>query len=87
METPTKKAPIQKFRAKAITCSAWKNKGKNGEFLTFSITRSFKKPDTEEWSNTGSMRTNDLPLVAQVVNEAFKWSTTEQTLNKKEEKK
>ena len=67
--------PETKFRAGSVTATIWKNTGKfNGketEYSTVSLTRSYKKDD--EWKSANSMRVQDLPHAALVLNKAFEF--------------
>ena len=67
--------PETKFRAGSVTATIWKNAGKfNGketEYSTVSLSRSYKKED--EWKSTTSMRVQDLPHAALVLNKSFEF--------------
>jgi hypothetical protein len=66
--------PVKKVRAGAISASVFKNtgNGKNGavEFNTVVLQRSYKDKDGK-WQNTGSLRINDLPKAALVLNKVY----------------
>lgn len=74
--------PEKKFSAGAITATIWKNKGKRKdgvefEFHTVNVERNYK--DGEEWKKTNSHRLNDLPRVALVANQAFKYLVSKES--------
>jgi len=68
----------KKFRAGAISATVWKNiTAKDGQvfdYNTISLDRSYKDP-SGAWKNTASMRLNDLPKAALVLQEAFRYLT------------
>lgn len=71
-----KNLPEKKFSAGAISATVWKNNGtsKQGEpfeYRTISLQRSFKKDGA--WQNANSLRVNDLPKAALLLNKAFEW--------------
>jgi len=72
-----KNLPEKKFRAGAISATVWRNKGQNkqGEAVSYnsiSLERYYKDKNGE-WQNTSSMRTNDLPRAAVVLQKAFEF--------------
>ncbi len=71
-----KNLPEKRFSAGAISATVWKNAGtsKQGEpfeYRTISLQRSFKKDGA--WQNANSLRLNDLPKAALLLNKAFEW--------------
>jgi len=66
--------PEKKFRAGSISATVWLNKGqKSGEILeyrTISIERSYTDKEGK-WQSTNSMRVNDLPKAALVLQRAY----------------
>ncbi len=66
--------PEKKFRAGPISAAIWKNKsqkdGKDFEFHTISIGRSYKDKDGH-WKNSASLRISDLPKASLVLNKAY----------------
>jgi hypothetical protein len=64
--------PEKKFRAGAISATIWKNKAKegNGEFNTIVLERCYKDKE-DNWQNTNSLRTNDLPKAIVVLQKAY----------------
>ena len=69
--------PIKKFKAGAITATIWENQTKNnkGESITYksiSFDRNYKDAN-DEWQKTNSLRTNDLPKAALVLNKAYEF--------------
>lgn len=71
-----KNLPEVKFRAGAISATVWKNTGKRDgqdtEFRTISVERCYKDKN-DEWKNTGSMRTSDLPKAVVVLQKAYEY--------------
>ena len=72
-----KNVPEVKFRAGAICAAVWSNeginsKGENTSFKTISIERSYKDKNGE-WQKTNSLRINDLPRAALVLNKAYEY--------------
>jgi len=71
--------PEKKFRAGGLVATVWENKGKNeksGEeysYRTVSVNRSYKDKTTDEWKTTDSMKLNDLPKLALVAQQAYKY--------------
>lgn len=76
-----KNQPEKRFVAGAISATVWKNNqekdGKEFSFETISLSRNFKDKDGK-WQNTNSMRTNDLPKAAIVLNKAYEYLTLKQ---------
>jgi hypothetical protein len=84
--TPVEKTPNlpeKKFIAGPISATIWKNNSKDegGEdhsFQTVSLARVFKNKEGE-WQNTGTLRINDLPKAAIVLNKAYEYLTVKET--------
>ncbi len=77
MEKAKGVAPEKKFRAGAVSATIWKNKNKSKsgeevEYMTVSLDRNYKDKD-DKWQSTHSMRINDLPKAALVVNKAYEY--------------
>ena len=68
--------PEKKIQVGGISATIWKNtnkvKGKDVEFTTITIDRSYKDKD-EKWKTTSSMKINDLPKVELVARKAFEY--------------
>jgi len=70
--------PEKKFSTGAITATVWKNNGtskRDGsqvEFRTIQLDRHYKDKDGS-WKSTNSMRVNDLPKAALVLNKAYEY--------------
>lgn len=69
--------PEKKFSTGAINATIWKNTGtsKNGqevEFNTISLQRRYKDKN-DQWQSTNSLRVNDLPKAALVLNKAYEY--------------
>ena len=72
-----KTLPIKKFRIGAITASVWNNSGQKTdgqpfEFKSVTFERSYKDKEGA-WKNTNSLRLNDLPKAALVLNKAYEF--------------
>lgn len=67
--------PVAKFQAGVVQASVWENiasvDGKEQKFHTISFQRGYKDKD-DKWQNTNTMRVNDLPKLALVIEEAYK---------------
>lgn len=67
--------PEKKFKCGPVSASIWsENKTVNGEavkFYSISITKAYK--DSDDWKNTNNFSAEDLPKVALVANEAYKY--------------
>ena len=73
----TGKGPQKKFSTGAITATIWNNENKlpNGEkadYQTISIDRNYKDKDGN-WKKTNSLRVNDLPKAALVLQKAYEY--------------
>lgn len=72
-----KNQPEKKFSTGAISATVWKNvrTGKDGKvFETRSVNLQRRYTDkTGQWQSTNSLRANDLPKAALVLEEAFKY--------------
>ncbi|MBR9690320.1 hypothetical protein GOV08_01410 [Candidatus Woesearchaeota archaeon] len=66
--------PEKKFRAGAISATLWKNHGvrdgETTEYTTVSFERSYKDKEGN-WQTTNSLRINDLPKAAVVLQKAY----------------
>ncbi len=73
------RGPEKKFRAGAISATVWKNDkqkatGETFSYHTISLERSYKDK-AGNWKNAGSMRLQDLPKAALVLQEAYRYLT------------
>jgi len=71
------KGPEKKIRAGGVTATVWKNDrqratGETFSYHTISLDRSYKD-QTGNWKTASSMRLQDLPKAALVLNEAFRY--------------
>lgn len=64
--------PEKKFRAGGVSATVWKNQAENGEYRTISIERNYKDKDGN-WKTTNSFRVNDLPKLALLGAEVYKF--------------
>ena len=70
------KGPEKKFRAGAVCATIWKNDrqratGESFSYHTISLERSYKDKEGN-WKSAGSMRLQDLPKAALVLQEAYR---------------
>ena len=78
MEEKKGNKPVKQFRAGAIRASVWSNPGKEEfgkeqtTYNTVSLERSYKDK-AGNWQSTTSMRTNDLPRVTLVIQQAYQF--------------
>src|SRR3989338_626658 len=78
-----KRLPDKKFRAGAISVTIWSNpiKDKSGnatEYMTISLERNYLDK-SGKWQSTSSMRANDLPRAALLLNKAFEYIVLKQS--------
>jgi len=64
------KAPVEKIRVGGIQLDVWENQSEKGTFYSFTIQRSYKQGN--DWKNTNSLRTQDLPKAILALQEAYK---------------
>ena len=68
-----KTKPAKKFRAGAVTATIWKNHTEDEkEYSTVSFERCYKDKNGE-WKTSNSLRVNDLPKAAMVLNKAYEF--------------
>lgn len=76
MNTFGKNLPEKRISAGAIQATVWKNEkkvnGADAEFQTISLQRSYKDKDGK-WQHTTSLRVNDLPKAALVMQKAYEY--------------
>lgn len=70
--------PEKKIRAGAIQANVWRNKvpGKDAEYLTVTLDRSYKDKEGN-WKKTNSFRTTDIPKAVLCMNKAFEYISLE----------
>jgi hypothetical protein len=71
------KGPEKRFRAGAVSATVWKNDrqratGEAFSYHTVSLDRRYKD-QTGNWKSASSLRLQDLPKAALVLNEAFRY--------------
>ena len=76
-KSETVNTPKQKFSTGVISATIWKNsgiskKGEPVEFRTISLQRRYTD-EKGEWKSTSSLRINDLPKAALVLNKAYEY--------------
>ncbi len=62
--------PICKLTAFPVDLAIWKNENKDGD-VWFSAKLSRRYKDGDDWKNTSSLRPQDFPLAAALLQEAF----------------
>lgn len=67
-----KNLPEKKFRAGAITVTIWRNETEKGSFNSVQLDRSYKDKE-DNWKKTNSLRLNDLPKAALLLNKAYEY--------------
>ena len=73
----TANVPEKKFRAGVVSATIWQNKGVGGDgksitYRTVSFQRSYKDRNGT-WQNANSLRINDLPKAALVLQKAYEY--------------
>lgn len=73
----TKNIPEKKFSTGTVCATVWENQGKSktGEIIgykTISLQRSYKDKNGA-WQNTSSLRINDLPKAALVLQKSYEY--------------
>lgn len=73
----TTNLPEKRFSTGAIVAAVWNNKaqtrsGEEAEFKTVSLQRRYKDKDGN-WKSTYTLRVNDLPKAALVLNKAYEY--------------
>lgn len=66
-----KKLPAETLRDGAIKATIWKNEGEKGPWYSVEISRTYKKPDSEEFSDSNSYSGADLLKVSQLALKAY----------------
>lgn len=61
--------PTNRYKEGAVEVTEWTNSGKNGEFKTFTIQRTYK--DGEEFKQTNSMKLEDLVKLKKAIDLAI----------------
>jgi hypothetical protein len=64
--------PEKKFRAGAVSATIWRNSSEKGPYSTISLERGYKDKNGQ-WQKATSLRLNDLPRAAVVLEEAYKY--------------
>ena len=80
-----KNLPEKKFRAGPVSATIWANQavtkeGKQATYSTISIARNYKDKE-DKWQSTNSLRVNDLPRAALVLQKAYEYLVLKQHEN------
>jgi hypothetical protein len=67
----TKSKPVHKIRAGALEVAIWRNDSEKGPFYSVTMNRSYKKG--EEWKQADSFGSDDLLLLAKLLDQAHSW--------------
>ena len=68
-------SPVKKFSLGGVQVAIWENESKEGtRFSTVTLSRAYKDKK-DEWKNTGSLRTSDLPKAALGLQKAYEHLT------------
>ncbi|MCP3682508.1 MAG: hypothetical protein GY861_07435 [bacterium] len=67
-----KKQPEKKYRAGAVSVTIWRNETEKGSYYSVQLERSYKDKE-DNWKKTGSLRANDLPKAALLLNKAYEF--------------
>ncbi|MBI2133331.1 hypothetical protein HYU11_01475 [Candidatus Woesearchaeota archaeon] len=78
-----KQLPEKKFKAGAVIATIWRNETSKGSYASVQLERRYK--DGETWKSTGSLRLNDLPKAALVLNKAYEYLLTNENFQEKED--
>jgi hypothetical protein len=78
-----KNMPEKKFSAGAISATLWRNEVPNRSagtfgYYTVNLQRGYRDRDGK-WQNTSSLRVNDLPKAALVLNRAYEYLVLKET--------
>ena len=77
MEESTNKNPIRVFSCGLVRAAIWSNQRIINDTLaevhSIKIDRSYKDNNSDEWKSTNTFNTEDLPKVAVVAMEAYKF--------------
>lgn len=66
--------PVKKFRQGQISVSVWVNESPEfGKYYSTSMERRYSTKEEGEWKSTNSLRTQDLPVAAELLRLAFAW--------------
>lgn len=72
--------PENSIKAGAVQATIWRNDAANGNFFSVSLERKYKDKDNG-WKSSKTLRLNDLPKAALVLNKAYEYMV----LHEKEE--
>ncbi len=70
-EYAAKEGPVHRIRIFNICAAIWENEREFGPKHNVTLDRSYK--DGDEWKNSSTFSTADLPIAEKVVAEAFSW--------------
>ena len=77
----TKDKPVRNIKVGSIQLAIWKNSKDDKEWLTYTYSRSYKD-DKDNWQNTTSLRTQDLPDLHRALELAFDYAKIESLVKK-----
>ena len=77
--------PIDRKSDAGVTAAIWENDGKHGKFHNVTVSRSYKDSNGN-YQNTNSFRKQDLPVLMEVLREAYGSIRTLEQANRREHK-
>lgn len=80
MEVSNTKKPLEVLRDGAIQASIWNNEGENGKYLTVTFSRTYKKDDELQSSQSFSGR--DMLVLAELARQAYCFSTNHRAIQR-----
>ena len=85
-ENQQQNKPVKKYVTKGgISATIWSEikeyEGKQVEYFNISVERQYTRDDGKNWESTNSMRPDDLPKVALVCEQAYKYINLKQLGN------
>lgn len=73
-----KNKPVATKKLGLVIASIWKNEGKDGKaFHSVTVEKIYKPKDGDQWKSTSSFNRDDLPMLVEAVNDAYRWFFTE----------
>ncbi len=79
-----KQLPEKKFKAGAVTATIWRNETAKGAYASVQLDRHYK--DGEVWKSTSSLRLNDLPKAALVLNKVYEYLVSREESHESQER-
>ena len=64
--------PEKKIKAGAVIATIWNNKGKNGDYVSVKLSRTYMDKENQ-WKESNSFRETDLPKAGLVLEKAYEY--------------